>query len=83
MKVAIYGAAKYGMIFCKELEAIKGAKEIISEQSPILAICLYHKPSHLWEIPLLINEINPNYDMYIRVYGHLGLETVLYCVPKG
>lgn len=65
-----------------EQKAIKGARKIIKEYSPILAICLYHKPKDLWEIPLLINEINPNYDMYIRVYGHLGLETVLYCVPK-
>jgi len=66
-----------------ELKALEGAKEIIRQQSPILAICLYHHPSHLWKIPLLINKMNPNYDMYIRVYGHLGLETVLYCVPKG
>lgn len=65
-----------------EKEALFGAKELIKEHSPILAICLYHRPEDLWEIPLLINEINPNYDMYLRIYGQLGLETVLYCVPK-
>ena len=65
-----------------EQRAIRGARKIIEEYSPVLAICLYHNPKDLWEIPLLIHEINPNYDMYIRVYGYLGLETVLYCVPK-
>jgi len=65
-----------------EREAILGAKEIISLNSPVLAISLYHKPQDVWDLPLLINEINPNYDMYMRIYGHMGLELVLYCVPK-
>jgi FkbM family methyltransferase len=65
-----------------ERDAILGMKKIIQEQSPSLAICLYHKPQDLWELPLLINEINPNYDMYLRIYGSMGLETVLYCVPR-
>ncbi len=65
-----------------EKEAIIGAKKIIKDESPILAISLYHKPQDLWELPLLINEINPNYDMFLRIYGSMGLELVLYCVPK-
>ena len=65
-----------------EAEAIIGATELIKTSSPVLAICLYHKPKDLWELPLLINEINPNYDMYLRLYGSMGLELVLYCVPK-
>ncbi len=65
-----------------EKEAILGAKKIISTQSPVLAICLYHKAEDLWELPLLINDLNPNYDMHLRIYGSMGLELVLYCVPK-
>ena len=63
-------------------EAILGMKNIIKNQSPSLAICLYHKPQDLWDLPLLINEINPNYNMYLRIYGSMGLELVLYCVNK-
>jgi len=44
-----------------------GMKKIIQEQSSSLAICLYHKPQDLWELPLLINGINPNYDMHLRI----------------
>ena len=65
-----------------EKEAILGAKSLISEYSPVLAICLYHKPQDIWELPLLINDINSNYNMYLRIYGSMGLELVLYCVPK-
>jgi len=65
-----------------EKEALLGAKNIIKEFTPNLAVSLYHKPEDLWELPLLINELNPNYDYYIRVHAHLGIETVLYCVRK-
>jgi len=65
-----------------EKEALLGAQNLIQKTSPVLAISLYHKPQDLWELPLLINEINSNYDMYLRIYGSMGLEVVLYCVPK-
>ena len=65
-----------------EKEAIIGAKNTISTYSPVLAISLYHKPQDLWELPLLINSMNSNYNMFLRIYGHMGLEIVLYCVPK-
>jgi len=62
-----------------EIEAIKGAKNIIKDFSPNLAISIYHKANDLWEIPLLIKEINPNYEFKIRCHNHLCLETILYC----
>ena len=65
-----------------EKEAITGAREIISTLKPVMAIALYHKPSDLWEIPLLVAKINPDYCMHLRVYGDMFLETVLYCLPK-
>ena len=65
-----------------EKEALLGAKNIIQKFSPTLAICLYHKPQDLYELPLLINKINPNYNMHLRLYGELGLELVLYCIKK-
>lgn len=65
-----------------ELEAIKGAKDVIAKHSPALAICLYHRSQDLWEIPLLINSINPNYNMYLRTHDEMCLGTVLYCVKK-
>ncbi len=65
-----------------EIEAIKGAKNIIKDFSPNLAISIYHKAGDLWEIPLLIKEINPKYEFKIRCHNHLCLETILYCKIK-
>lgn len=61
-----------------EFSAILGAKRILSEDQPKLAICLYHKPEDIWEIPLLINKINKRYKLYIRQHSIFGYETILY-----
>jgi len=65
-----------------ELKALMGAKHVLSEFSPKLQICLYHKTSDFIEIPLLINSINSNYDMYVEHHSHTLTETILYCKPK-
>lgn len=63
-----------------ELNALIGAKSIIQEHKPKLAICIYHKPSHLWEIPLYLKSILPEYKIYIRHHSSLEFETVCYAV---
>ncbi len=65
-----------------EAEALKGSKKTIQKYKPNLAICLYHKPEDLWELPLLINEIEPSYNMYLRVHEDMCLSTVLYCIGR-
>lgn len=61
-----------------ELEALKGAKGILKSQKPKLAICIYHKPEDIIEIPKIILELNPDYKLAMRHYGIDLLETVLY-----
>lgn len=65
-----------------EKEALIGAKKTIQKYKPNLAICLYHKPEDLWEIPLMIKQIEPSYAMYLRVHEDMCLSTVLYCISK-
>ncbi len=65
-----------------EKEALLGATKTIKKYKPNLAICLYHKPEDLWELPLLINDIEPSYEMYLRVHEDMCLSTVLYCISK-
>ena len=44
---------------------------------------MHHKAvAFLGGIPLFIRSINNNYDMYLRQHEHLGIETVLYCIPR-
>lgn len=63
-----------------EVKALSGAEEIIKKQKPKLAICVYHKPEHLWEVPLYIKKIVPEYKIYIRHHTPLEYETVCYAL---
>lgn len=63
-----------------EIEAIKGARRIIFEQKPKLAICLYHRTSDFWQIPLLLHEINPEYHFAIMHHSKEETDTILYAV---
>lgn len=63
-----------------ELEALKGAKKTIQRNKPKLAICIYHKPEDMTDIPLYIKELVPEYKLYIRHHSNFGTETVLYAV---
>lgn len=63
-----------------ELEALKGAKNLIQAYRPKLAICIYHKPEDLTEIPLYIKSLVPDYKLYVRHYSNNTGELVLYAV---
>ncbi|GAB6267909.1 MAG: hypothetical protein STSR0002_06490 [Smithella sp.] len=65
-----------------EYEALLGARGIISKYRPGLAICLYHRPADLWQIPLLVNEIMGGYKCYLRMHAFNGFETVMYGVAE-
>lgn len=64
-----------------ELSALKGASKIIKENTPKLAICVYHKPEDLFEIFELIHSWGINYKYYFRHYTRGISGTVLYCIP--
>jgi FkbM family methyltransferase len=64
-----------------ELEALWGARRILKEHSPVLAICAYHTSDHLWQIPLLIHAIQPDYKLLLRRYAEGAFELVWYAVP--
>ena len=62
-----------------EYEALEGAALQIRENSPKLAISIYHKSDDFRKIPLLIYQINPDYkNYYIRHHSYGFHETVLY-----
>ena len=63
-----------------ELEALKGARNCITENKPKLAICVYHKLEDIVELPQLILDMNPDYRLYLRHYSLSTGETVLYAI---
>lgn len=66
-----------------ETDALLGARHIINTYLPGLAISIYHRPEHLWQIPMLVEDIAPGkYDFYIRCHAMSTFDTVLYCISK-
>lgn len=63
-----------------EYESLMGAKNLIQQYKPKLAICVYHKQEHFWQIPELVLGINDNYQVYLRHYSEGFSETVMYFV---
>lgn len=63
-----------------EYQGILGAKEMMLKYKPRLAICIYHKPEDIWELPKLIHQINSDYVFYLRHYSFGDVETVLYAL---
>ena len=67
-----------------ELEALKGAENTIKRCKPKLAICIYHKPEDIVEIPMYLFSIMPDYRFYLRHHnfiwkdGNQTHDTVLY-----
>lgn len=55
----------------QELNALLGAKTVLTRFAPKLNIAAYHKNEDLFEIPLLINKINKNYKIYMRHHPYI------------
>lgn len=64
-----------------EIDAIPGAQKTIARCSPVVAACTYHRPEHLWVLPMLLKAANPQYRIYLRRYAEECWETVYYAVP--
>ena len=66
-----------------EINALIGAYKIIQDYRPVLAISVYHKPEHLFQIPMLIRAFMPDYKLYLRHYRECSVsETICYAIPR-
>lgn len=65
-----------------ELEALEGAKGLIEQYHPKLAICVYHKREDLIKIPQFIKSLRTDYALYLRGYFSYVAEVVLYAIPQ-
>ena len=64
-----------------EIDAINGARETLAVKKPKLNIALYHRFSDIFEIPLLINSINPDYQFHLRRHPYIPCwDLNLYCI---
>jgi FkbM family methyltransferase len=61
-----------------EMEALKGAELAIRKYKPGLAISVYHKTDDLFEVPLLLHAMCPDYKLYLRHLGNYFDDTILF-----
>jgi FkbM family methyltransferase len=64
-----------------ELQALEGAHRLIWRHRPVLAVCAYHTPDHLWRVPLSLKSLAPDSLLFLRSHCADGLDTVCYSVP--
>ncbi|MBO5374517.1 MAG: FkbM family methyltransferase [Clostridia bacterium] len=66
-----------------EYNAILGSTGLITSCSPDLLISLYHKSEDLFELPLLINSISADYNLYLRRLPYIpAWDLNLYAIKK-
>lgn len=63
-----------------ELDALRGAEEIIKRNHPKLTICIYHSDEDMIRIAEYIHGLVPEYKLFVRHHTRYGTETVLYAV---
>ncbi len=64
-----------------ERDALLGARSVISSCRPLAAVCVYHGPRDLWEIPPMLRELLPEHRFFLRQHQFDGYELVVYAVP--
>jgi FkbM family methyltransferase len=65
-----------------EMAALRGAKNTIVKYGPGLQVCIYHRCEDLWEIPLFLKELRPDYKLYLGHHSKSLCETVVYAVSS-
>ena len=61
-----------------EYKALLGCEQTIKKYRPRLAICIYHKPEDIFELPSILLQFQPNYKFALRQYRLHGSSGVLY-----
>jgi FkbM family methyltransferase len=63
-----------------ETAALNGAAQTITSSQPRLAICVYHRPDDLWNVPLLMRQLVPGHRLFLRYHGFNGFDAVAYAI---
>ncbi|TBU99968.1 FkbM family methyltransferase [Stutzerimonas kirkiae] len=64
----------------EEPAALRGAQDMLRTHRPNLAISVYHRAEHLWEIFEQLHGYGLGYDFHLRCHAYSSFETVLYAM---
>lgn len=54
-----------------EREALRGAAQTIARCKPRLNVACYHRNEDLYALPLLVHELNPEYEIFLRHHPYV------------
>lgn len=54
-----------------EHQALRGAAQTIARWKPRLNVACYHRNEDLFAVPLLVHELNPAYELYLRHHPYV------------
>lgn len=64
-----------------EPQCLAGGRKTIAGTAPVVAVCVYHLQSHLWDILLQLHDYRPDYTYRFGPHLADGWDLVLYAVP--
>jgi FkbM family methyltransferase len=65
-----------------EIQVLHGMEQTLHKHRPQLAICIYHKKEHLYEIPLHLASLLEDYRYELGHYSPTFWDTVWYAIPR-
>jgi hypothetical protein len=65
-----------------ELEALKGGRELLRRDRPIVAATVYHNDDGIWRTPLWLIETLTDYRFLFRLHSWCGTGAVVYAIPE-
>jgi len=65
-----------------EAEVLAGAAGTLGRWKPTVAIASYHRPKDLFDLPLWLAAVAPDYRFYLRSHGDAGIDLVCYAVRE-
>lgn len=67
-----------------EKEMLEGAEKSLKAYTPKMCMAAYHRSEDIFALINQINEINPDYKIYLRHHPHISFwDTNIYCVNGG
>lgn len=61
--------------------ALLGGKNVIQRDKPKINIAAYHRSEDLFDLPLLIKSLHPDYQLYLRQHPHIpAWDLNFYCI---
>jgi len=65
-----------------ELAALKGARQTLLANRPLVAATIYHNADGIWRTPYWLMEVLPDYRFLFRAHSWCGTGAVVYAIPN-